>query len=100
MLFGITVSGRPAELADVETIVGPFFNTLPVRVEVSPEASVFDWLAAIQARNVELHQYEYSVLVQQHSGVPLGRPLFENILVFENYPVDASVASRSRTSRS
>src|SRR5215216_1016254 len=40
VVFGSTVSGRPAELAGVETMVGLFINTLPLRVEVSPETPV------------------------------------------------------------
>ena len=34
VVFGITVSGRPPALPGVETIVGPFINTLPVRITV------------------------------------------------------------------
>ncbi len=91
VVFGITVSGRPAELVGVESIIGPFFNTLPIRVGVNPESPVLSWLSELQTSHVELHQFEYSSLVQQHSDVPLGQPLFENILVFENYPVDSSL---------
>jgi non-ribosomal peptide synthetase component F len=45
---------------------------------------------------VELRQYEYSSLVQvqEWSDVPRGRALFESIFVFENYPVDSSLAAR------
>ena len=34
VLFGITVSGRPASLPGVESMVGLFINTLPLRVRV------------------------------------------------------------------
>ncbi|MCP4654120.1 MAG: non-ribosomal peptide synthetase, partial [bacterium] len=34
VLFGATVAGRPAELPGVESMVGLFINTLPVRVAV------------------------------------------------------------------
>ena len=46
--FGATVAGRPPELPGVESIVGPFINTLPVRVEVRPERSLREWLAELQ----------------------------------------------------
>ncbi len=93
VVFGATVSGRPADLSCVETMVGLFINTLPVRVQVPPEASVVDWLKRLQARLVQMRQYEYSPLVQiqEWSEVPRGSPLFESILVFENYPVGASL---------
>jgi non-ribosomal peptide synthetase component F len=93
VVFGATVSGRPADLAGVESMVGLFINTLAIRVQVSPQAFVFDWLQQFQAQLVELRQYEYSPLVevQGWSDVPRGVPLFESIVVFENYPVDASL---------
>jgi amino acid adenylation domain-containing protein/non-ribosomal peptide synthase protein (TIGR01720 family) len=93
VVFGATVSGRPADLAGVESMVGLFINTLPVRVAVSPQAHLIQWLQQLQARQAELRQYEYSSLVQVQgwSEVPRGLPLFESIVVFENYPIDASL---------
>ena len=92
VLFGVTVAGRPAELAGVEAMVGLFINTLPLRVEVEGEQELLPWLKRLQERQTELRQYEYSPLVQVQgwSDVPRGLPLFESLLVFENYPVDAS----------
>ena len=46
VVFGATVSGRPADLAGIESMVGLFINTLPIRVEASPEAVLLDWLEA------------------------------------------------------
>ena len=50
------------------------------------------WLAGLQAEQVVLRDYEYSPLVevQSWSEVGRGRPLFESLLVFENYPLDAA----------
>src|SRR5215211_2849855 len=42
IVFGATVSGRPGELPGVEAMVGPFINTLPVRVRVPREEPVID----------------------------------------------------------
>jgi amino acid adenylation domain-containing protein len=93
VVFGATVSGRPAELAGVESMMGLFINTLPVRAQTPPEASLLAWLKALQARLVEMRQYEYSPLVQiqKQSDVPQSLPLFESILVFENYPMAVSL---------
>ena len=93
VLFGITVSGRPAELAEVETIVGLFINTLPVRIRIPAGERCSVWLRALQARQVERQQYEYSRLVdvQAWSEIPRGQSLFETLLAFENYPVDAGL---------
>ncbi|WP_460207482.1 amino acid adenylation domain-containing protein [Scytonema sp. NUACC21] len=93
VVFGATFSGRPAALAEVESMVGLFINTLPVRVMVSPTTELLSWLGQLQAQLLELRSYEYSPLVQVQgwSDVPRGLPLFESIVVFENYPVDASL---------
>jgi len=97
VVFGATVSGRPADLPGAESMVGLFINTLPVRVQVRPEASVLSWLKDLLAHQVEMRQYEYSPLVeiQGWSEVPRDLPLFESILVFENYPVDEAVREQT-----
>ncbi|MFN8596433.1 MAG: amino acid adenylation domain-containing protein [Anaerolineae bacterium] len=93
VVFGATVSGRPPDLPDAENIIGVFINTLPVRVAFTPDRTVIDWLKVLQTQQVELRQYEYSPLVeiQGWSDVPPNTALFDSILVFENYPVDASL---------
>jgi amino acid adenylation domain-containing protein/non-ribosomal peptide synthase protein (TIGR01720 family) len=90
VVFGATVSGRPPSLSGVETMIGLFINTLPVRVRVDEEADLLAWLRALQAEQVALREYEYSPLVevQSWSEVGRGQPLFESLLVFENYPLD------------
>ncbi|HEX8145432.1 MAG TPA: amino acid adenylation domain-containing protein [Pyrinomonadaceae bacterium] len=96
VVFGATVSGRPAELAGVDTMVGLFINTLPVRVQVMPEEMLVPWLRRLQEQQVEAREYDYSPLVkvQEWSEVPRGVPLFKSILVFENYPM-ASIMERN-----
>jgi amino acid adenylation domain-containing protein/non-ribosomal peptide synthase protein (TIGR01720 family) len=88
VVFGTTVSGRPAGLDGVEEMVGLFINTLPVRVRVRGEARLGEWLAGLQRAQAEAREYEYAPLaaVQGWSEVPGGTPLFESLFVFENYP--------------
>ena len=93
VVFGATSSGRPPNLVGSESMVGLFINTLPVRIKVSGDRSLIPWLQTLQSQQIEAQQYEYTPLiqVQQWSDVPKDLPLFKSILVFENYPVDASV---------
>jgi amino acid adenylation domain-containing protein len=88
VVFGATVSGRSADLPGMESMVGLFINTLPVRAVVTPSQSVVTWLTALQARQVASRQYEYAPLfeIQKWSEVPNGVPLFSTLLVFENTP--------------
>jgi amino acid adenylation domain-containing protein len=91
VLFGVTVSGRPAELPGVERAVGLFINTIPFRVQVPEEGTVGAWLAGVQRLQGEMRQHEHVSLVdvQGWSAVPRDRPLFESGYVFENYPLQA-----------
>ncbi|MEO1576611.1 MAG: AMP-binding protein, partial [Pseudomonadota bacterium] len=88
LVFGSTVAGRPPELPGVENMVGLFINTLPLRVKLSPDDSVGDFVAAVHARQVALRSREQSsaTLAQQQSGVEAGTPLYESILVYESFP--------------
>lgn len=93
VMFGGTVSGRNPLLNGIESMVGLFINTLPVRVNISDDSKVLDWLKDLQLKQIERDQYSYSALVdiQEWSEIPRGTKLFENILVFENYPVDKTL---------
>ncbi|HEU5229913.1 MAG TPA: MupA/Atu3671 family FMN-dependent luciferase-like monooxygenase [Ktedonobacteraceae bacterium] len=92
VLFGATVSGHPAALIGVEEMIGLFINTLPVRVQVAGESSLLHWLRELQAQQADARQYEYCSLIQIQgwSDIPRGQPLFETLLIFENYPVELS----------
>jgi amino acid adenylation domain-containing protein len=91
VLFGVTVSGRPAPLPGVEAMVGLFINTLPLRVKVEPDATLVAWLRRLQERQTVIRQYEHSPLfeVQGWSEAPRGTPLFHSLFVFENFPTAA-----------
>jgi amino acid adenylation domain-containing protein/non-ribosomal peptide synthase protein (TIGR01720 family) len=90
VVYGVTVSGRPPELPGAEEMVGLFINTLPLRVEASPGRSIDEWLSSLQAAQSGLLRFQHNRLIDiaGWSEVPRGRPLFDTILVFENYPVE------------
>ncbi len=93
VVFGATVAGRPAALPGVETIVGLFINTLPIRVRIDPQAPLTAWLHRLQIEQAELDAHAYSSLaeIQRVSDIPARTPLFDSLLVVENYPVDQSL---------
>ena len=87
VVFGATRAGRRSTLEGADSMIGNFINTLPVRVGVSPEMSVLPWLKQLRAEQIAVRKYERTPLlaIQGWSDVPQGTPLFESILVFENY---------------
>ncbi len=86
VVYGTVVSGRPAELEGVESMVGMFINTLPARVRIAADRPLAAWLRELQTAQMEMRRFEYSPLPQVHawSGAAPAEPLFETILVFEN----------------
>ncbi|MFD9723256.1 amino acid adenylation domain-containing protein [Streptomyces sp. NPDC059072] len=90
VVFGATVSGRPTDLAQADSIAGMLINTLPARIEVDGRAPVAEWLGRVQRDQVEARGYEFVPLgqVQGWSDVERGTGLFESLVVFENYPKD------------
>lgn len=97
VIFGAVGSGRPADLEGVESIVGMFINTLPIRVKLTDQA-VLSWLNSLQSDQVEARQFEYAPLarIQSWSEVASGNPLFESLLVYENYPVSNSARDNDK----
>jgi len=97
VVFGVTVSGRPADMDQVESMIGLFINTLPARVEVADDMELGRWLGDLQSAQAEMRQYEFSALseVQGWSDIPGGTALFDSIVVFENYPVDTTVREQA-----
>ncbi|HXO20622.1 MAG TPA: condensation domain-containing protein, partial [Thermoanaerobaculia bacterium] len=95
VVFGVTVSGRPAGLPGIESAIGLFINTLPLRLRIDPALPFASWLARLQAHGLELQRYEHVASGQAHrwSEVPAAIPLYESILVFENYPDDPPAAA-------
>ncbi|MGQ0554672.1 MAG: amino acid adenylation domain-containing protein [Nitrospiraceae bacterium] len=93
VLFGTTVSGRSADVPGVETMLGLFINTLPLRVSVPPDLVLRDWLRELLQQNAELRQYEHTSLmqIQNWSQIPRGSQLFESLLVFDNHPTDRTL---------
>ncbi|SHL87069.1 non-ribosomal peptide synthetase [Mucilaginibacter sp. OK098] len=92
VVFGATVSGRPPELQNVESIVGLFINSLPVRVNISSGIDIIRWLKDLQVESNERNEFTYTPLVdiKKSSGISGDMPLFRSLLVFENYPFDAT----------
>ena len=97
VVFGATVSGRAAAIDRVEDLVGLFINTLPMRARIHDNATTAAWLGLLQALQSESREYEYTPLASVHawSDVPRGRPIFDSIFVFENYPLGAALDRRT-----
>ncbi|MFI0486727.1 amino acid adenylation domain-containing protein [Actinomadura sp. 9N215] len=86
--FGATVGGRPASLPGAEEMIGLFINTIPVRADATPDTVLPDFLEALQRQQLDQQDHQHTSLVdiQAQSPLPPNTPLFDTLLVFENYP--------------
>ncbi|MFF8911481.1 amino acid adenylation domain-containing protein [Streptomyces olivaceoviridis] len=88
VVFGATVSGRPPHMTGVENMVGLLINTVPVRVRLEADETWAAYLVRMreeQTRLLDHHNVGLSE-IQRATGA---RPLFDSVVVFENYPVGA-----------
>ncbi|WP_405551309.1 amino acid adenylation domain-containing protein [Streptomyces sp. NBC_01171] len=88
VVFGTTVSGRPPEIPGIETMIGLFINTVPVRLRPEPGESLAALLTRLQEEQARLLGHQYVGLTEICETAGLDR-LFDTLAVFENYPLDA-----------
>ncbi|QBR71365.1 hypothetical protein CU048_08815 [Beijerinckiaceae bacterium] len=94
VVFGVTVAGRPANLASADSTIGLFINSLPLRVRIRSEQLVRAWLKDLLADNLDMRQYEFvsQSMIQRWSAIPRADSLlFQHLLTFENAPIDPSL---------
>ncbi|WP_189944320.1 non-ribosomal peptide synthetase, partial [Streptomyces aurantiogriseus] len=87
VVFGTTVSGRPPEVPGVDSMVGLFVNSLPVRAQYTAADSLADVLRRLQERQTALLDHHHYGLhrIQQSTGL---QTLFNTIVLFQSFPVD------------
>ncbi|MGB3468664.1 MAG: amino acid adenylation domain-containing protein, partial [Cyclobacteriaceae bacterium] len=88
VVFGSVVSGRPADLAGVEDMIGLFINTIPVRVGYDQGTTPVDLLRKLQDQSIESTSHHYMNLSEVQSQSELGMNLIDHIMIFVNYAVN------------
>ncbi|MET9671528.1 amino acid adenylation domain-containing protein [Streptomyces sp. NPDC006482] len=91
VVFGSTVSGRPPELPGIESMIGLFINTLPVRVSLDPAEPLADLLRRVQDQQSRMSAHPYTGLagIQRRAG---HTELFDTVTVLENFPGELDAA--------
>lgn len=86
--FGNTVSGRSADIPNMELLAGLFMNVLPVRAQIRKEASMGEWMRDLQRSVMATHTYEHTSLTQilNWANWKQSSTLFDTLLVYENFP--------------
>jgi amino acid adenylation domain-containing protein len=87
VVFGAVVSGRPAGIDGVETMVGLFINTVPVRIRCGNGITFAQLLQKNQEKAVQSEPYHYYPLADIQALGSLKHHLFDHIMGFEHFPV-------------
>ncbi|WP_339373116.1 non-ribosomal peptide synthetase, partial [Paenibacillus elgii] len=88
VVFGSVVSGRPAEIPGIESIIGLFINTIPVRIRTEESDTVADVIRRSQEQSLASHAYDTYPLYEIQARTEQKQQLITHIMVFENYPVE------------
>jgi len=86
VVFGVTVSGRPTAIADIERTLGLFINTIPVRAQVTESLTASELIQQLHQHNLASKNYDFYPLAEIQSLTPLKHNLFDHLLIFENVP--------------
>ncbi len=98
VVFGATVSGRPAELSGVEGMVGLFSNTIPARLDIVAHRPLLDQFVGLQNAQFDIVDVEHTSLAEIERIAGIGQ-LFDTLLVFENFPNSGAGQPASHTLR-
>ncbi|MGI9549672.1 MAG: thioesterase domain-containing protein, partial [Aurantibacter sp.] len=88
VVYGAAVSGRSGDFPNLDLMAGMFMNVQPVRIVIKDDQSFSGWFKSIQEQQQAARKYEYTSQDQIASFInwPAARPLFDSLLIFENYP--------------
>ncbi|MGV0607696.1 condensation domain-containing protein, partial [Mycolicibacterium sp. XJ1904] len=86
--FGTVVSGRPADVAGADSMVGLLINTVPVRARITSTTTTVDLLDHLQDLQEKTFEHQHLALSEIHQ-ISGQRQLFDTVFVYENYPIGA-----------
>lgn len=88
VVFGKVVSGRDAQIKDIENIVGLFINTIPVRVNVKPKETIAALLHTMQENGMAGVENSRCSLSSIQGQIGCSGELIKVLFAFENYYID------------
>ncbi|OAV43680.1 condensation domain-containing protein [Lewinella sp. 4G2] len=88
VLYGTTVSGRTADIPGHDAVAGLFTNALPVRIKITPEQRLNDWLTELQRTQLAGNEHQYASLeeIADWSGTSMGTLQYDHLVLVQNYP--------------
>ncbi|NQY05272.1 MAG: hypothetical protein HRT68_03450, partial [Flavobacteriaceae bacterium] len=93
VIYGTVNSGRTYNIRDIERIIGPLINAIPVRVQWNPKETLLDLLNKINLNSQKSINHQYLPLTEMMEFSSKGKPLFDHFVLFNNYPSDGELGN-------
>ena len=85
VVFDKIVSGRSVSLKNIENTVGPFINTVTVRIKYDENSNLADLMKESQKQTINANKYGISSLSDVYNHCGIDRKAIDALFVFENY---------------
>ncbi|KAF3068467.1 Hydroxamate-type ferrichrome siderophore peptide synthetase [Daldinia childiae] len=92
---GIVFSGRSLVFEGVENVIGPVFNTLPFRVDLTNHSNWISLVQEVQEYSTSILEYVHTPLRDVQKWCSKGKPLFDILLTFDRDDVLPTAEHRS-----
>jgi amino acid adenylation domain-containing protein len=83
--FGVRLQGRPQQPEAFQTAIGPFANTLPLRITINPNQTLSELIKKLDKKNEYLSRYSYIPLeeIRTHINLNVGTELFKTSICLQ-----------------
>ncbi|HOT74332.1 MAG TPA: amino acid adenylation domain-containing protein, partial [Candidatus Wallbacteria bacterium] len=84
-VFGVVVSGRGANVAGIDEMIGLFINTIPVRISANDKITFEELLKAVQQNALMSDKHSYLPLAEIQSQSSLRSELIDTFLTLQTF---------------
>ncbi len=85
IVFDKVISGRSIPLKNIENTVGPFINTVPVRIRSDKNSTVENLIKEIQIQTINANKHGILPLAEIYKASDINSKLIDALFTFENY---------------
>ncbi|OTB14662.1 hypothetical protein K445DRAFT_62386 [Daldinia sp. EC12] len=93
--IGIVFSGRSLVYENIENVIGPVFNTLPFRIDITNHENWFSLVREVQEHSTSMLEHVHTPLRDIQKWCSKGKPLFDILLTFDREDVLPAIETRS-----
>ncbi|WP_094699982.1 non-ribosomal peptide synthetase [Brevibacillus laterosporus] len=99
VVFGSVVSGRNAEVAGINQMVGLFINTVPVRIRTDRVETFAQLVQMAQESSTKAKMYDFFPLYEMPVGTKMSQGLIDHVSIFQKSPIDMNESSNDSGTR-